>query len=146
MNGTGGMSRNTGLLSTHHQTASSMQQSSNSASLYGPGYLLGRTLSQAFELRQYKSRASSRVPTLDSQLNPYGFLFSRCRVSSVRRPSRKRKKKEPRTIRRRSTLDHRLDDEPIVRHLPKIRPALSSLHLPLFAFRHAPHKNLFNAT
>ena len=31
MNGTGGMSRNIGLLSARHQTASSMQQSSNSA-------------------------------------------------------------------------------------------------------------------
>jgi len=43
-------------------------------------------------------------------------------------------------------IDQRLDDESIVRRLPKIRAALPSLRLPRFAFRHAAHKNILDAT
>ena len=43
-------------------------------------------------------------------------------------------------------IDQRLDDEPVVRRLPKIRAALPALRLPRFALRHAPHKSIIDAT
>jgi hypothetical protein len=74
-------------------------------------------------------------------------MFVQVQFRSVSRPSGKQRKEDhyaqigdvPR-------VDQRLDDEPIVRRLPKIRPALPSLRLPRLAFRHAPHKNVLNAT
>ena len=42
-------------------------------------------------------------------------------------------------------VDERLDDEPVIRRLPKIRPALPALRLPRLAPRHAPHKHVFDA-
>ena len=62
-------------------------------------------------------------------------------------PSGKKKRKEDYVqIGDVPRIDQRLDDEPIVRRLPKIRPALPSLRLPRLALGHAPHKNILNTT
>src|SRR5579863_2216113 len=44
-------------------------------------------------------------------------------------------------------VDQSLDDKPIVRRLPKVRPALPPLCLPRLALRHAPRKtSILDAT